>query len=562
VQSTKYEDLLQNIKPYLATGRSESASFLAWYFANYYRLEDIAAIDCVCDQPGDRGVDGVYLNQGEGTIDVFQAKINQKVNSTIGDASLREFAGTLSQFSSKENLEALAKDTKGKQLGNLIEILELVAIYNNYTLRGVFLSNTVLDDNGKAFLSGRNDIVFVGANELIANYVSDQKGVTTGKIAKFDVTGFSVAHYTVDATSKALIAPISAIELANLPGIQDQSLFAYNVRASLGKTQVNRDIQSSIRDQKLHKMFPLFHNGITVIAKKVVSDETSISVKEFFVINGCQSLNAIHHNKASLTVDLRLLTKFIELGENKDLIDTITSFSNNQNGVKARDFKSNDRTQIRIQNEIAVNFGKYYAYEIKRGEPVSDKLKVIENETAGIQLIAFDLKEPWTTHRKYQVFDERYGQVFGRPEVNADRIVLCDLLMQLIEERVEGLSNQLMAKYALTKYAILYFLRRILEVDEIGKKIIAAPLDFVRKINDREKLTKVIGEILDVLLIDLNAETEELEKDFDYRGKMRDKDYITKLGADLLASYLKDIKRGKAVPLFDVWKSQANNANS
>jgi len=36
--------------------------------------------------------------------------------------------------------------------------------------------------------------------------------------------------------------------------------------------------------------------------------------------------------------------------------------------------------------------------------------------------MAFDLKEPWGTHRKYQVFDEKHADLFARPEVTADRI--------------------------------------------------------------------------------------------------------------------------------------------
>jgi AIPR protein len=551
--STDYQNLLHLIKPYLAKGRSESASFLAWYFANYYRLEDTEAIDAVCDQPGDRGVDGIFLNPGEGTIDVFQSKINQKANATIGDSALREFAGTLTQFNSKAKIEELAASSKGNQLALLIERLKLIDHLGSYSVRGIFLSNTVLDENGRRFLSQNDNIFFIGSEELVSGFISDQKDMLKKASAKFDISGFSIATYVVDERCRAIIAPISANELVNLAGIQDQSLFSFNVRASLGKTQVNRDIQESIRDKGLHKMFPLFHNGVTVIAKKIKNDETSITVDEYFVINGCQSLNALYHNKSSLTVDLRLLTKFIELGERADLIDTITSFSNNQNGVKARDFKSNDRTQIRLQNEIARNYGTSFAFEIKRGEPVDSKLQSIQNEIAGIQLIAFDLKEPWTTHRKYQVFDERYSQVFGRPEVGADRIVLCYTLMQLIESRLDQLKNQLIAKYNLTKYAILYFLRRIFEIDATGRSIISNPENFVREMDSRLLFARVIGELIDVLFVDLNAETTELEDDFDYRGKMRDKDYVTKLGSDLLASYEKDIKRGKAKTLDAIW---------
>lgn len=72
---TTYPELLNLIKPYLAPKRSESASFLIWYLVNFYRLDDVDATDAVCDQNGDKGVDGIYLNEGAGTIDILQSKI-------------------------------------------------------------------------------------------------------------------------------------------------------------------------------------------------------------------------------------------------------------------------------------------------------------------------------------------------------------------------------------------------------------------------------------------------------------------------------------------------------
>ena len=57
----EYPELLKLLKPYLAPKRNESASFLIWYLANYYRLDDVDAIDSVCDKHGDKGVDGIYM---------------------------------------------------------------------------------------------------------------------------------------------------------------------------------------------------------------------------------------------------------------------------------------------------------------------------------------------------------------------------------------------------------------------------------------------------------------------------------------------------------------------
>jgi restriction endonuclease Mrr len=108
-----YPNILDQFKEHIDPERTESASFLIWYLENYYRLDNQEAIDAVCDQKGDKGVDGIYINESNGTIDIFQTKISQKEGRTIGDTSLKEFLGTLSQFNSKESIRNLL-DTGGE----------------------------------------------------------------------------------------------------------------------------------------------------------------------------------------------------------------------------------------------------------------------------------------------------------------------------------------------------------------------------------------------------------------------------------------------------------------
>jgi hypothetical protein len=230
----------------------------------------------------------------------------------------------------------------------------------------------------------------------------------------FEISGFHVTEYIVDENTKAAIAPIKATELVALEGIADQSVFAFNVRGPLGKTQVNRDIVSSINNPSSHKLFPLFHNGITVIAKQLDTNSEKISVSDYFVVNGCQSITALFDNRYKITSDLRVLAKFIKMDPASSVAEMITRFSNNQNGVRPRDFKANHPIQIRLQNEFDRDYSGQYAYEIKRGE--ADRPGVtISNEDAGLFLRAFDLKEPWATHRKYEVFDDKHGDLFARP---------------------------------------------------------------------------------------------------------------------------------------------------
>ncbi|WP_343731111.1 hypothetical protein [Duganella sp.] len=110
----------------------------------------------------------------------------------------------------------------------------------------------------------------------------------------------------------------------------------------------------------------------------------------------------------------------------------------NQGAVKARDFKSNHPIQARLQQEFKKHYGGSYALAVKRGEPIGSAV-TISNEVAGLTLIAFDLGEPWTTHRKYQVFDERYNEVFGRPEVTAGKIVMLQIAVALESRLVKTL---------------------------------------------------------------------------------------------------------------------------
>src|SRR5208337_1794153 len=121
-----YPSIRDLFPQHLAPTRTESASFLIWYFENYLRLDTLQAIDCVCDQNGDRGIDGIYVNEDANTIEVYQSKISQKADSTIGDKSLREFAGTLSQFDSIETLSHLAATVGEAEVARLIDRLNLL----------------------------------------------------------------------------------------------------------------------------------------------------------------------------------------------------------------------------------------------------------------------------------------------------------------------------------------------------------------------------------------------------------------------------------------------------
>lgn len=50
-----FPNVLNLFEKYRDDNRSNSAAFLIWYLENYYRLDDLEAIDSVCDQRGIKG---------------------------------------------------------------------------------------------------------------------------------------------------------------------------------------------------------------------------------------------------------------------------------------------------------------------------------------------------------------------------------------------------------------------------------------------------------------------------------------------------------------------------
>jgi hypothetical protein len=97
-----YPELQKRLAPLVEDGWAESESFVLWFLLNVFRLDETVAQDAICDGFDDKGVDAIYVDNDEEVVYVFQSKLTQKVDSTLGDTDLKEFLGSLHQFSTPE----------------------------------------------------------------------------------------------------------------------------------------------------------------------------------------------------------------------------------------------------------------------------------------------------------------------------------------------------------------------------------------------------------------------------------------------------------------------------
>ncbi len=551
-----YPNIIENFRHFLVPGRTEAHAFLIWFLHNYFRLDEIEAIDAVCDGFDDKGIDGLYVDENLETIDVFQSKIVKNPDKTLGDSKLKEFIGTLTQFDDPDKVKEIAATTSNAELANLIVQQNIAKkITDGFEVKGIFVINIERDQNAIDYLDKCEEkIALFDKPSLESSYIPVGPSAPIGTPANFDIFGYDCAEYTME-NARVVLAPLKGNELVSLDGISTGELFAWNVRGTLGRTKVNKDIGRSIEDQNEHKNFLLFHNGLTILCQSLEVEDDKIGISDYSVVNGCQSLTSLFDHRNKITDDLRILTRLIELPPEHELAEKITHHSNNQNPINARDLQSNSAIQRRLQNEFDQNYTGEIFYRIKRGEQ-EDQKQIIDNDIAGRLLLAFDLKQPWTCHQSYKLFDELHAEIFARPEVNAHRIVAITDVQASILESMESISNRLFASYSLTKYFFLYLVREALESDGTGKEFCATPERFIGEEKGRERLRYCILKVSNDLIIDLNAELKERDESdnpIDYKRELKSPNPVYSLTRNILPHYQKAVARERATSFGAEW---------
>lgn len=556
-----YDSLLKEIGSHLVEGRTESAAFLRWFLENIFRLDETDADDAICDSSNDRGIDGIVVNDFNDQILVFQAKIAQNEKKTLGDTALKEFEGTLKQLSTAESVGELINGESNTRLKQLLKRLNIpTLITDGYTVTGCFVTNQIADNNAVAYTENHSDIEVYDRERIAQEHVDLDADEGIQEEAEIPAFENQVIRYKAgdQATLYQIISKAS--DLINLGGIEDQTLFSQNVRLSLGNTKVNKDISASISDQSRHKRFPLFHNGITLLADKIVETDNGIRVKNYVVVNGAQSLSTLYANRESLSDELRISVRAVELKNKPELAKEITHNSNNQNAIKARDLKANNSMQQRLQAEFRSEFNGYYGFSIKRGEPLDDKI-VIGNEDAAALMLAMDLQRPWTCHQRYKFFDEFYSDIFGRPEVDAFRIVFLFELGEHVRSRMTDIIYEPIARYKLSYYFILYCLSSIMRLDKESEEIFRNPSALFDHDDFVDKLCNIIDPIISDVITDFNYEIKRMGDDFDYKAELKSPKRVAALADDLIKEYEKQVKKGKADSFATLWEKALEEAS-
>lgn len=531
--------------------RTASVALLAWFLETVWRMDPEDVSDAICDGGGDKGIDALDVDEDLREITVFQSKHRAGSSATQGDADLRSFVGVAPYFENETGIDALLASSPNEELRNLIARLSVREKLTDrpFSVRLVFVTNALMDGAGLDYVtsySGQTPTLDVWDRGRLAGVAQRTQSLSVQDVQVSLPLGSELIYLPLQDDAKLAVALIPATELVRLPGIGDLSIFELNVRLALGKTRINKELAATIREPGEHPLFPAYHNGLTLLSRKLEVRDGEIGLDGVSVVNGCQSLVALHDNRASLTPDLRVLVKIIELGESLELVDSITYRTNNQNPVNTRDLRSTDPIQRDLQAQVREHYGSELGYAIRSGEK-AEAPETLDNTTAAQLAMAVYVGEPWSAVRKVKLFDQEYHRVFGR-NLDGHKLYLLFLMNGVVHSKKSELRGDLEASFASVRFTFLYLLATLIRTFDDGRAFLEAPERWLP--DKRDVILEALELLADDVVVSLNFYIDTREEEavesgtlFDPKTVFKSRSGVQLLERDVLTQARRDARR-------------------
>lgn len=499
-----YDKILNEISQqyYKDNYPNDGQRFVAWYLRNIHNLDIIEAKDCITDGAGDKQIDAVYIDNDASVIYIIQGKFYS--GDTVNAEPLREVLSSWIQIKDLQKLQENANEKLKIKINEISTALE-----DDYEICFELIITSELTDSAKNDLATfqkeiSEDTAFSANLVLVDNealkfkydealnksrpYINHEFNIDTSKCMEIMIGG-----------TKAVIAAIPLKECIRIPGIKDGSLFRKNVRQSLGTSnKVNKGIAATLK--KDPEDFFFLHNGITAICSQINLKDGLLSVKELNVVNGCQSLSTIYSCSETVknSKDGFVMFRFYEIS-NPEKADKISTCTNSQSAVKARDLRSNDKYVLAMKKAYEQCYTDGY-FITKRGEQ-ADTAKYNTNHIVnltelGKQLIAWHSQRPTISYSETKIFDKYFDQIF-RKDYEPENIQALNELSRYVALRWKndnqlGLNESLLAMKAYAPHHHLYAISVFFcEVNKMPESV-PNPAKAYKKLKDNDLLDTIV----------------------------------------------------------------------
>jgi hypothetical protein len=277
-------------------------------------------------------------------------------------------------------------------------------------------------------------------------------------------------------------------------------------------------------------------------------ENNRLMLKGFSVVNGCQSLNTILScsEKVKEENNAYIMFRFYEVPE-RERGDKISTSTNSQSAVKARDLRSNDKRVLAMKKTFEQKYSNGYLIT-KRGElkPANkDDNYVIDIELLGKYLITWHSQRPNIAYSPTKIFDKYFDQLFKK-DYEPEKIQALNTLGKKVFEKWNkdnplGLNESLLAMKAYAPYHHLYAISLFFSViNQMPGEAVINPIVALDKLKNNDMLDYIVtmaGTCLNMALETASNEPQPANRVFSPQNWIKAKKCLTDIRSSVTLTF-------------------------
>ncbi len=299
---------------------------------------------------------------------------------------------------------------------------------------------------------------------LLINRLHNTLYLNEGSNINYELSLYEWAKYEGDRS--AYYGQITGDQIYSLWNSFGEALFDSNIRKALGTTDINIEINETLRSEP--ELFWYYNNGITIICdeinkKPMFGNQRNIGLfdcKALSIVNGAQTFSVIGKfgqesvenqeklSEVSVNVKLISVNNIDEDGVSyKDEVfsNRITTKTNRQNSINSRDFLVLDPLQRKFERDLAIESIKYNIMRSEEEEKRDESSFGVKEATRALAF-AKDIDSTITVRREISsIFDDldnaKYKKIFN-PSITGFYIWNCVRLQRKIEDNIKIISDE------------------------------------------------------------------------------------------------------------------------
>lgn len=329
---------------------SRQRAFAAWYAINFRDLDEDDALEAAAADGGnDQGIDLIFPDDASEQIVVVQAYCPERMDKPTPKTKWDALVACLAFVKDPKSLADAGRPDLAEMVSDLISAHPGYEI--SLSLISLGKASEQIAKSVEAHQKsapGGIGYIWQPQEAIVDSYrslVESSEGVAD------DTLNFTNGYLKDEGDyGRAWVGSVSAEELIRLHAEHGTKLYAGNIRLFLGarKGGINEQIIATAKDAPGN--FWALNNGITIVADHADEDDaenTSLKLKRFSIVNGCQTTNSLVRAGSK---SAKVLARVIAAKSN--LRNDIVRFNNSQNAIKIWTVRAADKTQQGLQRQF------------------------------------------------------------------------------------------------------------------------------------------------------------------------------------------------------------------